>query len=460
MLNIIGNIIGKVRLGAEASSGLPALPTRLDDLVQFNSINDIEATGGALTATTNGLELIHLARNERVTGKTTVTKIKLITKTNDLTQAYFYIWRKTPTAYEIVSVESILIKLAAGTAEQEITLDTPIDVVEGDFTGVLYGRSTGNTQAAYLTAVGGGKYRVGATYDETPVDWDAETTLGSVQVIHVQGQTPLLVTIGDSINASIPQHASMVDGLWTYENVEKSWQYKLQALNSKFYYQNCGVGGNNTTQIAARFNRDVVLKKPRFAVISGGVNDIAQSVLKSVYIANMTAILDACLANNIIPIVWKIMPWTDGINEAMVTRDDWNADLETLFNTYEIEGKIIIDFDEDLGQFRTGGAVGNLWNIKPEYDEDGVHYTEAGYAKIAEVMLREIGLVYDLSTPTLPDTALDFTEYTFAQSEVDRRITYLITLGHVGETLVLGGNTATVNDDYNTWLSQGNFIEP
>ena len=71
--------------------------------------------------------------------------------------------------------------------------------------------------------------------------------------------------------------------------------------------------------------------------------------------------LDVCKSNYIIPIVCKIMPWSNGTNTQMEDRDEWNADLKTLVETYE--NYVLVDFDI-LGEFREGGVEGNKWNIK------------------------------------------------------------------------------------------------
>jgi lysophospholipase L1-like esterase len=39
-----------------------------------------------------------------------------------------------------------------------------------------------------------------------------------------------------------------------------------------------------------------------------------------------------------------------------------------------------------LGQDRAGQPAGNLWNLKPQYDADGVHLTTDGHQKLAEVV--------------------------------------------------------------------------
>ena len=102
--------------------------------------------------------------------------------------------------------------------------------------------------------------------------------------------------------------------------------------------------------------------------------------------------LNACAANNIIPVICKILPWTNGDNAEMQTRDDWMTDLQALVATYA--GSVWVDFDTDMGQFRVGGDAGNLWDLKAIYNADGVHPNLAGYVKMAEVINTAILATY------------------------------------------------------------------
>jgi len=107
---------------------------------------------------------------------------------------------------------------------------------------------------------------------------------------------------------------------------------------------------------------------------------------KTQFLAYWTVSLDALAAANIIPVVCKVLPWTNGTNGQMQTRDDWMTDLEALVATYT--GSVWVDFDTAIGKFRAGGDEGNLWDIQtvPDYDADGVHLTLLGYTKMAEII--------------------------------------------------------------------------
>ena len=104
--------------------------------------------------------------------------------------------------------------------------------------------------------------------------------------------------------------------------------------------------------------------------------------------------LDACETANIVPIVMKITSWTNGTNEQMLIRDEWNTDLAALVATYTCA--VCVDLDSAVGQNRVGGAVNNLWDIKNAYNADGVHFNLDGYAAIASKIITEIKKKYKI----------------------------------------------------------------
>ena len=154
-----------------------------------------------------------------------------------------------------------------------------------------------------------------------------------------------------------------------------------------------GIGSQTSTQILARFGTDVVNLKPNMAVVLIGVTDIINGgISKATFISNATSMLDSCSTHNIIPVFGKATPWTDGTTEEMQAMDSWMAELEALVNSYK--GSVWCDFDNAIGQFRVGGDAGNLWDINPSYDADGIHLNSAGYAAMAVVIHEAIELIY------------------------------------------------------------------
>jgi lysophospholipase L1-like esterase len=166
-------------------------------------------------------------------------------------------------------------------------------------------------------------------------------------------------------------------------------------LDALYTYQNMGIGSQTSTMVAARFTADVVNLKPKIALIQGAVNDISGGLItEATFLSNYTTMLDACVTASIVPVICKMIPWTNGTNANMQTCDTWMASLQALVATYS--SAVWVDFTTELGQFRVGGDVGNLWDLKAAYAADGVHPNLAGYTKMAELIDNAIKAKYVL----------------------------------------------------------------
>ncbi len=223
---------------------------------------------------------------------------------------------------------------------------------------------------------------------------------------------PSLVYIGDSLiyeNVAFTMPASLSGGYGLISTtipykVGQNLQRKRPALKPTIY-QNMGIGGQITSQIASRFAVDVLAKHPQIAVIEGGTNDlISGTISKDQFLVNWKTMLDACAANGIKVMVLLIWPGdaTDIYgnalltNEKMVMRDDWNAALTALSETYH--NSRVVNVDSFIGQYRPGGPPGNLWDLIPAYTSDHLHLTEAGYAQVA----RALSMALSPTCPAIP----------------------------------------------------------
>jgi len=310
-----------------------------------------------------------------------------IANITDVTEFHLNIWRKDGATWDRIYDEDFVGSLSVSAA-LTLTPSTSWTVQEGDQVGATVitngADGTYQMQAVASQAAGSSRFVINAAPADTNYDWSVQTANTGVVPIHVYMQAPQVVFTGDSIPAGHPAHYSGIENSTTW-SLASSIEYQLSQLTS-FTYQNMGIGSQTTTQIAARFTADVVNLKPRFAVIEGGVNDIGGgAITKATFLANWTTMLDACQTNSIIPVVVKILPWTNGTNGQMQTRDTWNADLVTLAQSYPTA--IIVDTSSYIGLFRAGGDVGNLWDIQPAYDADGVHPNAAGLGEVAQAIL-------------------------------------------------------------------------
>jgi len=372
-----------------------ALIRNIDSVFYGGYITVVDAGGITLDGKAEGRWFLNNAHESRIRQAGILIKVKIYRcpsgSWDEVTHYFLQVWRKNGANYDLVGEEDILAGMGIPSEIKTIDLVTAINVEEGDYIGTAVisgvGDDADNTTYAMADHIDGLNYKNTPEPTDTDFDWDSQAQIDYVMPIKVYGQAPFIVGIGDSIMAGHTTHYSFIESQYITD-ITNQLLYQMQTINSLFIYQNMGDGGQNTSQIESRFDTDLIALKPKVALINGGVNDIAGAGVKATFLTKWTSMIDKCIAADIIPIVCKIMPWTNGTNDQMQDRDDWNTDLTTLVNSYP--SKVwLVDFD-GLGVFRAGGDVGNLWDIQAAYDVGGAHFNLAGYTKAAEIIMNTI----------------------------------------------------------------------
>lgn len=126
---------------------------------------------------------------------------------------------------------------------------------------------------------------------------------------------------------------------------------------------NAGKSGDNTTQMLARLQTDVIAYNPTICAIFGGTNDVNQGGFSAVAtMANITAMADMLRSANIQPVFCTIPPRTDGNYKTNIHA------LNTRITRYaEQHGYPLLDFYSQL----TDPLVSGAW--KTSYSLDGIH---------------------------------------------------------------------------------------
>lgn len=361
------------------------LRTRNENIVVASGYNSI-STGAGNIAGSTPRDILVAGHNSRIRQAGNIVQVQIFIADSynpgggDI---YFKVWRKDGGTYDKVGEEDVTSKLTKNQINL-ITLDAPIAVLEGDYIGWKFD-STDETVGSPAYAFGTGIiwFTTAEAMPDVNADFESKGTIALDITTKVYMQAPLMVGIGDSLIAGHTSHYSFIETTDTTV-LTNQIMYQLAQLDADIIYQNMGIGSQTSTNVEARFTEDSVDLKPRYTVLLVGVNDIAGAVAKSTYIAKMTAMLDEMASASIVPIILKILPWTNGNNTQMQTRDDWMSDLEILVATYT--GSVWVDCDSAIGEFRVGGDPGNLWDIQAIYNDDGVHLNEAGYTKVAETI--------------------------------------------------------------------------
>lgn len=128
------------------------------------------------------------------------------------------------------------------------------------------------------------------------------------------------IFVGDSITwqwasneRSVPESDLKIPVNTAY--MTKSGSNYLVKFHPGFFggngYIDKGISGQNTTQMLARFQKDVVDLNPVVAVIMGGTNDLAQGVAKDDIVANIAAMAEMADAAGIKVVLCSVTPNND-----------------------------------------------------------------------------------------------------------------------------------------------------
>lgn len=362
--------------------GITASATTYSNVVGTSA----QVLAGAVNWPTNtgtSFEGIYQFHPNRIRQNGTILRVGLKTQAlTGLTATYLKIWRKNGGGtYDLVgSSEDITSKLPAAGKSGWVTLGSPITgVQEGDSIGFRCEWSGGASVYNFFGASSGGFtcYTVSnSSPGSSGFAWESQTTTSNYQPFVIQMVQPYLTAIGDSLTAGHPDNYSYIESPDINSLSTTIWSV-WSGLSGRTF-QNAGIGGQTSVDLVNRFGTSIIdLQPSKYVHLLCGVNDISGgTITQSQYIANMTILLNTIVNLGAIPVVSKIWPWTAGTNTQMQTRDAWNSALTTLVSSYPTA--ILYDASSTLGQFRSGGDPGNLWDIKPALNYDGTHINATG----------------------------------------------------------------------------------
>ena len=138
-----------------------------------------------------------------------------------------------------------------------------------------------------------------------------------------------------------------------------------------------GISGQTTYKYIVRLREDVIDLKPKYAVIGGAINDIAENTNpynEDITMGNIISIVELLKANKIKPIIASVLPaafipWDRNIKNVPEKVASLNARLKA----YAKKNKIVYaDYYPLL-------VHGEDRALNPQYTHDGVHPTGEGY---------------------------------------------------------------------------------
>ncbi len=151
-------------------------------------------------------------------------------------------------------------------------------------------------------------------------------------------------------------------------------------------YVNRGISGQTAPQMLVRFRQDVVDLKPGIVLILAGTNDVAGNTgpeTPEMIQGFLMSMVDLARANGIEPVLCSIppaadFPWKKGLEPApkIQALNKWMKEYASLH---------VIPYVDYYSALQDGNG-----GMKPEYSEDGVHPTKAGYDVMAPLAERGI----------------------------------------------------------------------
>lgn len=267
-----------------------------------------------------------------------------------------------------------------------VNLKTPIECQAHDYLGLYLSGSgdqsvwVGAFQDADSTVYyGNGELATGGTLASADAGW----------VIQIAGFdiVPTLTATGDSIgeghNTASSWHGHLHTGQTLGGNAKAEiWAQAAAILGDGFRYQNLCLGGVTWAWVRSLGVPACVATGSPIIVVACGVNDVEAARTWVSVEADMDAVR-AIVPPWVRLVICAILPWTDATDEQAATIRTFNANYE---EWCERNGAEFHDLHAYFGQTRV--STGQPDDLKTQFDQDGVHLTEAGVfhygAKIAE----------------------------------------------------------------------------
>ena len=183
----------------------------------------------------------------------------------------------------------------------------------------------------------------------------------------------IVVALGDSLTAgyrTLDPYA--IDPRVPYPaQLETLIRGRLKGQTQAFVI-NAGVNGDDTDGMLWRFRQTVATEKPEIVVIWGGINDLGAAKDPEQVMENLTKLYALCGEIGATPVACTLTPTR--LTSPNIRR------LNELIRAHASEKDLVL---VDL----FSGLVDMEGNLRQEYSDDGVHLTQAGYGRVAEIVL-------------------------------------------------------------------------
>jgi lysophospholipase L1-like esterase len=180
----------------------------------------------------------------------------------------------------------------------------------------------------------------------------------------------VVACLGDSITEGSPYW----DSRRAAGDPEGQWEHWAALKHPELRFRNCGIWGERTDEIAARF--DEAVGGADALIVQGGINDIAQGLPVEPAAATLRTLVERGVALGLSVAVCDVLPWNNGWPR---TEPAIRA-LNELIATF---GVPVLLFHDTLEDPALPGRMKAEWT-----NEDGDHPSIAGYRRLGESAFR------------------------------------------------------------------------
>ncbi len=190
----------------------------------------------------------------------------------------------------------------------------------------------------------------------------------------------VVAALGDSIHAGSPYWDPDPGVRATYGadlDERSQWEYWAARKDPRLRFRNCGVWGERTDEIAARF--DACVDGADVLIVQGGINDIAQGRDVEPAAENLRALVRRGKERGLGVAIANVLPWNGG----------WPSTEQPISRLNELIEEIAREEDVPVLPFyatlESPDAPGRM---RDEWTSDGDHPSVEGYRRLGELAFR------------------------------------------------------------------------
>ena len=198
-------------------------------------------------------------------------------------------------------------------------------------------------------------------------------------VVNEEG-TIVVAALGDSIHAGSPHWDPDPDVRATYGDdldEQSQWEYWAARKYERLRFRNCGVWGERTDEIAARYDRCVA--GADVLIVQGGINDIAQGGDVEPAAESLRAMVRRGKADGLRVAIANVLPWNRGWPRTEEPINELNGLIDELARE---EGVPVLPF------YATLESPDDHGRMRDEWTSDGDHPSVEGYRRLGELAFR------------------------------------------------------------------------